>query len=61
MSDIQNISDVVGKIPKKNMAICDHCGSQFTQKRNLKAHIRSIHDKNKPFRCHLCEVVIVIS
>ena len=33
---------------------CDFCDKTFTQRRNQRAHIRTVHEKLKPFQCTHC-------
>lgn len=33
---------------------CDFCDKSFTQRRNQRAHIRTVHEKLKPFQCTHC-------
>ena len=33
---------------------CDLCDKSFTQRRNQRAHIRTVHEKLKPFQCTHC-------
>jgi hypothetical protein len=33
---------------------CDFCEKSFTQRRNLRAHIRTVHEKLKPYQCTHC-------
>ena len=31
------------------------CDTRFTHKPNLKIHIESVHEGNKPFKCEICD------
>ena len=39
--------------PKK-VHICDMCGKGYKTNYDLKDHVRSIHDKDRPFKCEKC-------
>ena len=34
---------------------CEVCDYRYSQKSNLKEHVSSVHDGNKPFKCEICE------
>ena len=34
---------------------CDKCQKVFTQKRNLKQHTKSVHEKNVQYTCNICK------
>ena len=34
---------------------CKVCDYRYSQKSNLKEHVSSVHDGNKPFKCEVCE------
>ena len=36
---------------------CTLCESSFLKSSNLKSHIRSIHEKKKPFICNTCDYI----
>ncbi|KAK2105714.1 hypothetical protein P7K49_015228, partial [Saguinus oedipus] len=33
---------------------CKYCDRSFSISSNLQRHVRNIHNKEKPFKCHLC-------
>ena len=35
---------------------CEVCDYGYSQKSNLKGHVSSVHDGNKPFKCEVCEL-----
>ncbi len=35
-------------------ARCTICGHSFTQVGDLKKHIRTVHEKQRPFKCDIC-------
>ena len=34
---------------------CPHCEKTFNQNGNLKIHISTVHENNRPFNCSFCE------
>ena len=34
---------------------CDTCNKAFSTKKNLKRHIKMVHDKIKDFKCDKCD------
>ena len=44
-----NLADEIEKIN------CDQCGEKFLSKRELKAHILSVHEGKKVYRCSICQ------
>ena len=43
------------KISKKDPKTCPTCGKNFSRPIDVKRHISSVHDKNKPFQCDHCK------
>ncbi len=59
---LQSHVDAAGKAlvdgkPKSAKQLCDICGVSFPTKYNLSVHKRSIHERNKPFACSVCQRV----
>lgn len=42
------------RISNEKQFKCDFCDKTFTQRRNQRAHIRTVHEKLKPFQCTHC-------
>ena len=52
----QKIENEITKKPTKPSYICPFCeGSTFTKDSHLKRHIASVHERNKPYSCSLCD------
>ena len=54
----QNVKKIVKLYPRvqqrEKQFKCDFCDKTFTQRRNQRAHIRTVHEKLKPFQCTHC-------
>ena len=40
-------------VPQKSL-LCPHCAKLFRDSRDLKVHIRSVHENLHPFECQIC-------
>ena len=40
---------------KRKSNKCSKCGLSFAKKHNLKVHIRTVHEGQKPFKCTICD------
>uniref|UniRef100_A0A7S1T7M4 C2H2-type domain-containing protein n=1 Tax=Compsopogon caeruleus TaxID=31354 RepID=A0A7S1T7M4_9RHOD len=40
--------------PSPSGVTCDHCGSTFKKRANLKRHISTVHGQQKDFQCPVC-------
>ena len=41
-------------LKEKKQYGCDVCGQFFSRKRELKKHIRTVHEGEKSFKCDIC-------
>lgn len=70
-SDNQDVDDTARELSNGNSAghgnassskqkrasyACNLCGSSFAEKYNLNKHVRTVHEKKRPFSCDICPV-----
>jgi len=41
--------------PSLRPCLCPHCGTQFTHRSSLRSHIKTVHLKEKNYRCDQCD------
>ena len=51
-------STLVDDKQKQKEWLCDDCGTNFTARRNLLSHKAEVHGEIKPYKCHLCKVLL---
>ena len=39
----------------ENSFKCSNCNASFDWKSSLKRHVRTVHEKNRPFQCNVCD------
>ena len=43
------------EVTEKKMKFCKICGNEFARNSDLKRHVATIHEGEKPFKCYLCD------